>query len=54
VFILKDFKFNDFGSVHSRGLTDVFSGSADSKGLSEWRRVTGGLAAMMMIAVFHG
>jgi hypothetical protein len=34
VFILKNFKSNDFGSAHSKGLTGRFFGSADSKELS--------------------
>jgi hypothetical protein len=33
LFITKDFKSNEFGSVHSEGVTERFFGSADSKGV---------------------
>jgi hypothetical protein len=34
VFILKDFKSNDFASAHSKGVRRRFFGSADSKELA--------------------
>src|SRR6266852_667166 len=44
VFILKDFKFSLFASVHSRGVTDAFYGSVHCKGLSGRQESSAGVA----------